>query len=377
MKKKIWIVVVCVVILLAILFVPIPSGTYKDGGTKEYTSLTYKIVKWNRLMDDDIYRKTSVFFLPNNFKCIDDLWNMEVNNNDINDVYIVDSVEDNDENVDNMKDVSFEAVILEINGDSVLVSPIEKDKERSSSDKISFCISSLEDIGAEVGSVIEITYDGTIMESYPAQINAKDWKLSSSSALASKNEYTEYTELPPAEKPVIYLYPESELNVDVNLQLDGRLTCTYPAYNHGWNVTASPDGTLTDANGQIYNYLYWEGVTSAQYDLSTGFCVRGEDTAAFLENALERLGLNRREANEFIIYWLPRMEVNPYNIISFQTDIYTDAAKLEVSPTPDTMIRVFMVWQASDIYVNLPEQNLSSPERTGFTVIEWGGTEIE
>ena len=75
---------------------------------------------------------------------------------------------------------------------------------------------------------------------------------------------------------------------------------------------------------QTYNYLYWEGETYAQYDLSKGFCVKGEDTAAFLEDALEQLGLTRREANEFIVYWLPLMEHNPYNKISFQTDIYTD-----------------------------------------------------
>ena len=99
-----------------------------------------------------------------------------------------------------------------------------------------------------------------------------------------------------AYKPVIYLYPEKEMQVSVDLTLDGKLTCTYPAYNNGWTVTASPDGTLTDAKGQTYNYLYWEGETYAQYDLSNGFCVKGEDTAAFLEDALDKLGLTRREA---------------------------------------------------------------------------------
>ncbi len=178
-------------------------------------------------------------------------------------------------------------------------------------------------------------------------------------------------------KPVIYLYPEDEIEVSVSLTLDGELTCTYPAYGDSWTVTASPDGTLTDKNGQIYNYLYWEGVTNVEYDFSRGFCVKGEDTAAFLEVALERLGLNRREANEFIVYWLPLMELNPYNIISFQTDVYTEAAKLAVVPTPDTVNRVFMAWKASDESVAIPEQSLLSPDREGFTVIEWGGTEVK
>lgn len=180
-----------------------------------------------------------------------------------------------------------------------------------------------------------------------------------------------------AEKPVIYLYPTEETEVSVSLNLDGTLTCTYPAYDNGWTVTASPDGTLTDALGQTYNYLYWEGETNAEYDLSTGFCVKGEDTAAFLEAALEELGLNRREANEFIVYWLPQMEGNPYNIISFQEEIYTDAAELDISPAPDTVIRVFMAWQPTDEAVELDSQELTAPERKGFTVVEWGGAKVK
>ncbi len=178
-------------------------------------------------------------------------------------------------------------------------------------------------------------------------------------------------------KPVIYLYPEAETEISVSLKLNGRLTCSYPAYNGGWNVTAAPDGTLTDGNGQSYNYLYWEGETDAEWDTSHGFCVRGEDTAVFLEEALSCLGLTRREANEFIVYWLPLMQENAYNIISFQTDVYTDAARLEITPKPDTLIRVFMTYSAAESFIEIPPQKLIAPERTGFAVVEWGGTEIE
>lgn len=179
------------------------------------------------------------------------------------------------------------------------------------------------------------------------------------------------------DKPVIYLYPESSQEVTVTIDIDGALTCTYPMYENGWKVVAEPDGTLTDTQGQVYNYLYWEGKTNVEWDMSSGFCVRGEDTAKFLEQALEQLGLNRREANEFIVYWLPMMEQNPYNVISFQTDVYAKAAELEINPAPDTLIRVFMAWQGVDSPVELPEQKLSAPTRQGFTVVEWGGTEIK
>ena len=94
------------------------------------------------------------------------------------------------------------------------------------------------------------------------------------------------------EKPVIYLYPEEETQVNVKLDYDGTLTSTYPSYENGWTVDAAPDGTLTDpSTGRQYYCLYWEGETDTEYDFSTGFCVAGADTAAFLEGALADLGL--------------------------------------------------------------------------------------
>lgn len=178
-------------------------------------------------------------------------------------------------------------------------------------------------------------------------------------------------------KPVIYLYPEEETTVSVKLNYNGELTCTYPSYNGSWTVSALPDGTLTDADGESYNYLYWEGICQADYDFSEGFCVAGSDTADFLEAALGQLGLTRREANEFIVYWLPQMQENSYNLISFQTDAYTETAQLSIDPAPDTLIRVFMAWQPLEHEMELPAQDLSAPERTGFTAVEWGGCQVK
>lgn len=189
-----------------------------------------------------------------------------------------------------------------------------------------------------------------------------------------ESDYDKATEIA---KPVIYLYPKKETKVNVRLDIEGELTCTYPKYNDGWTVNAKPDGNLTDDKGIQYNYLYWEAESNTKFDMSKGFCVKGEDTAKFLEDALEKLGLNRKEANEFIIYWLPMMEGNIYNIISFQADAYTDVAKLDIDPKPDTLIRVFMAWEPSDEYVQMKEQELSSPIREGFCVVEWGGSKVE
>ena len=177
-------------------------------------------------------------------------------------------------------------------------------------------------------------------------------------------------------KPVVYLYPEEETEVAVRLDYDGQLTTTYPAYEDGWTVTAAPDGTLTDEAGREYYCLFWEGTPSWEYDLSTGFCVRGEDAAAFLEEALRELGLTDREANEFLIYWLPQLEANAWKLLSFQTDAYTDHARLTVSPQPDTVLRVFLAFQALEEPVDIEPQILTAPAREGFTVVEWGGCQV-
>lgn len=182
----------------------------------------------------------------------------------------------------------------------------------------------------------------------------------------------------PAYKPVIYLYPETPTEVSVSLTLSGRLTCTYPDYEAGWDgFTAHPDGTLIFPDGKEYYCLYWEGMQAAEWDFSQGFCVKGEDTAAFLEWALAEQGLTPREANEFIIYWLPLMQENPYNIISFQTEAYTSTAILEVTPTPDSTIRIMMAYYPSDEAVEILPQHFETPVREGFTVVEWGGSRVE
>ena len=178
-------------------------------------------------------------------------------------------------------------------------------------------------------------------------------------------------------KPVIYLYPEEATEVSVKLDVAGEMLCTYPAYADGWQVTAHPDGTLIDREGKTYSCLFWEAESTAGFDMTRGFCIKGSDTAAFLEESLTALGLNARERNEFIIYWLPQMENNPYNLISFQQKDYTDQAKLEITPTPDSLLRVFMAWQPLKQAVDIEPQELVPFDREGFTVVEWGGTKID
>ena len=178
-------------------------------------------------------------------------------------------------------------------------------------------------------------------------------------------------------KPVIYLYPQEETEVTVKLNYAGRLTVTYPEYRDGWHVTAEPDGTLIDPeSGKEYSYLFWEGTDETEYDFSQGFCVPGEETAAFLQEHLAQMGLEPREYNEMIVYWLPLMQDNAYNLVSFQQEAYTQRAELMIAPEPDSVLRVFMAYKALDEPIEIEPQTVEPFERTGFCVVEWGGAQV-
>jgi len=183
-----------------------------------------------------------------------------------------------------------------------------------------------------------------------------------------------------AGKPVLYLYPEHESDISVKLDFDGLLGVTYPAYESGWNVRAYPDGHLINySDTQEYSYLFWEGVPrNANWELSEGYCIPGADTAAFLQQKLMGFGLIPKEYNEFIVYWLPQMQNNPYNLITFQWDEYERIAPLEISPEPDSILRVFMVFTPLQEPVEIsPPSDRAMFVRRGFTVVEWGALKMQ
>ena len=183
----------------------------------------------------------------------------------------------------------------------------------------------------------------------------------------------------PLRKPVIYLYPTKQEAVSIKLNFNGQLTCTYPDYKNGWNVVADPDGTLTNLDDEKqYACLFWEGVSNeAKWDLSKGFVVAGEDTKDFLQEKLACLGLTPKEYNEFIIYWLPVMKNNQFNLVTFAGREYEEMAPMQITPQPDSVLRVFMVFKPLNSYMEVQPQELKSFERKGFTVVEWGGTELQ
>lgn len=186
----------------------------------------------------------------------------------------------------------------------------------------------------------------------------------------------EYT----VKKPVIYLYPDKTTDIKVKLLNESNITTSYPKYNNEWLVRANPNGDLIDikTNKKLYA-LYYESNVDEEYKIEEdGFVVKGNDISSFLEDKLTILGLNDKEKEEFIIYWLPMLENNKYNYIRFATREEIDnKIPIDIKPNPDTFIRIIMTYKGLDKPISVKEQKLNKTIRTGYTVVEWGGKLIK
>ena len=77
-------IIAIIIVIIIVIVIPIPTSPMKDGGTRVYCALTYKVVEWHRFYGGDSdgepkqYDKTSVYLFPNNFLSIDELWKIEM-----------------------------------------------------------------------------------------------------------------------------------------------------------------------------------------------------------------------------------------------------------------------------------------------------------
>lgn len=177
-------------------------------------------------------------------------------------------------------------------------------------------------------------------------------------------------------KPVIYLYPTKTTKVSVQVEPTGGMTISDPAYNGGWTVNATPEGLLTDlATGLTHTYLFWEGNSKEIYDMpERGWVVKEAEVPSFLTEKLSQLGMNEREIADFNEFWVPRMTGSPYFFVTFEGNRRMDQiAPLTVHPKPDTVIRILMDYRPLPAPISVKGFDIKTPERRGFTVVEWGG----
>jgi len=183
-------------------------------------------------------------------------------------------------------------------------------------------------------------------------------------------------------KPVIYLYPETPSLVELKVDPVGKLSFTYPEYREKWQVQADPSGELS-INDKKYNYLFWEAEQTfypGDFNTAEGFFVSKEKTVEFLEEKLTAYGLKSKEQADFITFWGPELMKNKNNFVQFIfDDACTKFADLNISPKPDHVNRIYIVFCQYDHleYTEVSDQIIPKMNRDGFSVLEWGGVEIE
>ena len=179
-------------------------------------------------------------------------------------------------------------------------------------------------------------------------------------------------------KPVIYLYPEESMDISVQLNIkESKFTTIYPKFNekNTWNIRAKPNGDIL-IKDKTYPYLFWEAESYISQETNEGFIVNQENAEKFLEGKLDILGLNEKEKTDFITFWLPILLRNKLSLCTFQTQKFFNNYELNITPVPDPMIRVFLTIKKLERPINIREQKLELVERKGFSVVEWGGSNI-
>jgi hypothetical protein len=190
------------------------------------------------------------------------------------------------------------------------------------------------------------------------------------------------------DKPVLYLYSESELSVSLKVNFRGDFTFSYPQLEKNeWQVTVNKKGITTPKGDIEYPYLFWEGEMNGltfkkEGDIIVGEVVEKDKVVLFLEAKLTEAGFNSREKTDFITFWAPKMINHDYLLIQFleDADYASKIADLTVIPKPDNAKRLYMLYSGFEQYpigIQCSPQSLVPVNRTGFTLIDWGGTALK
>ena len=132
-----------------------PAGIIADGGTIEYFGLGYKVIDFHTLAGYDDIKIGNWFMDYNDFeeemKEYEEKYEEEMRKNEF----------------------SFCGIITQVEENLFFVEPDENEEIRKSADLIMVEKLKIDtNVKYEVGERVKITYDGSVMETYPAQINA-------------------------------------------------------------------------------------------------------------------------------------------------------------------------------------------------------------
>ncbi|CUA71002.1 hypothetical protein RSOLAG22IIIB_09289 [Rhizoctonia solani] len=245
------------------------------------------------------------------------------------------------------------------------------------------------------------------------------------------------------DKPVIYLFPpatKTNIRVELALTQSWTFSAIYPptaviaptkdskslGESITWTVNAKPDGTLWDQlTERELTYLFWEArinpkplssppttrpsspveTPSHSFDPASPTIIPSHSAllpfakvTGYIDDVLLALGLHTEARTSFITYWLPDMSKHAFIALRFlPQDEYEKAAPLDISPAPQVVTRVFMLFRGVEEgqieywtdAVAMAQKDASvwrdiigadvarAQDRSLFRVLEWGGMEVK
>jgi hypothetical protein len=124
-----------------------------------------------------------------------------------------------------------------------------------------------------------------------------------------------------------------------------------------------------------YDYLFYEAALPDRWQYEEGWSVMINDLETFFRKNLTEYGFIDNEINDFINYWIPKLDDSPYyNIYPQYTDKVDELVTLHISKEPKSLMRMFYVIKESPLMkaTDIPAPMIPEFERNGFTVTEWG-----
>lgn len=173
-------------------------------------------------------------------------------------------------------------------------------------------------------------------------------------------------------KPNIYIYPTEiiQLSVTLSFPLGGRVISSIPEYGTGWNVTVDTNGLIDNT----YSYLFYESTQPDIWQKTHGWVIKVTELESFFKENMLDYGFNGQEIDDFIDYWIPRLDEYTFYSIYPQTEtLIKDAVKLDFSKQPDNLLRLFYVVKGHNYFQNnLIEPIIDNFKREGYFATEWG-----